>query len=666
MQHDGGYFEEGQLDKQRDLRLLARLLPFLTPYRSMLAASVALVLLLTALDLTLPYLTKMAIDRYIVPVQIDTGPSSADVPVSATAARATRWLMLSDDNPALTALQARHPELLVRREASWAIAYQDLDRLSPEERRHLRQPHLTGLLLIAAAYLVLIMMDFIINFIQKITMEKAGHFVMHDLRLTLFRQIQHFSMTFFARNPVGRLVTRVTNDVQNMHELFTSVLSMLFKDFFLLIGIGIVLVSMNWRLALAAFTVLPLVGLASWWFSRRVRDVFRRLRIKVAEINTRFAETIGGMRVIQSFRRESDNEKRFRRLNHENYQAGMEQIHILAIFMPLVEVLGIITVAIVILYGGGRILSGDMTLGILVAFISYMRMFFRPIRDLSEKYNILQNALASAERLFQVMDSPEMLPRPRDARTRPPVSDESPLSDIVFDRVSFSYLPGEPVLQDISFQVPAGSTIALVGPTGSGKTTLTQLLGRFHLPDTGSIRINGRDIREWDPASLRRRMALVMQDPFLFSGSIRDNILPQRATVSDETLRTILSDANCLDFVMRLPQGLDTPLNEGGASLSSGERQLLSIARAFARQPDIIILDEATSYIDSETENRIQEALQRLTTGRTTFLVAHRLSTVQQADQILVLHHGNIIESGNHADLMARKAFYYRLQHLQG
>ena len=666
MQHDGGYFEEGQLDKQRDLRLLARLLPFLTPYRAMLTASVALVLLLTALDLTLPYLTKMAIDRYIVPVQTDSTSSDSSKPTEEASSRTKRWLMLSNDNPALPALRTRHPKLLVRRDAGWAIAYQDLDRLSPEERRQLRQPHLRGLLLIALAYLVLIMVDFIINFIQKITMEKAGHFVMHDLRLTLFRRMQDFSMTFFARNPVGRLVTRVTNDVQNMHELFTSVLSMLFKDFFLLLGIGIVLVSMDWRLALAAFAVLPLVGLASWWFSRRVRDVFRRLRIKVAEINTRFAETIGGIRVIQSFGREADNEKRFRRLNHENYQAGMEQIHILAIFMPLVEVLGVITVAIVILYGGGRILSGDMTLGILVAFISYMRMFFRPIRDLSEKYNILQNALASAERLFQVMDSPEMLPHPRNSRPQTPASDESPLSHIVFDRVSFSYLPGEPVLQDISFQVTAGSTIALVGPTGSGKTTLTQLLGRFHLPDTGTIRINGRDIREWDPTILRRRMALVMQDPFLFSGSIRDNILPQRATVSDETLRAILADANCLDFVMRLPQGLDTPLNEGGASLSSGERQLLSIARAFARRPDIIILDEATSYIDSETENRIQEALQRLTTGRTTFLVAHRLSTVKQADQILVLHHGSIIESGSHADLMARQAFYYRLQHLQG
>jgi ATP-binding cassette subfamily B protein len=465
---------------------------------------------------------------------------------------------------------------------------------------------------------------------------------------------------------VGRLVTRVTNDVQNMHELFTSVLSMLFKDLFLLAGIGIVLVTMNWRLALTAFTVLPLVVLASWWFSRRVRDVFRLLRVKVAEINTLFAETIGGMQVIQSFRREAANEKRFRRLNHENYQAGMAQIHILAVFMPLVEVLGVIAVAIIILYGGGRILSGEMTLGILVAFISYLRMFFRPIRDLSEKYNLLQNALASAERIFLVMDSTDSHPRPDAARGPESANGDAPLEHIAFERVSFSYLPGEPVLQDISFEVRAGSTVALVGATGSGKTTLTQLLGRFQLPDRGVIRINGRDIRDWDPNVLRRRMAVVMQDPFLFSGSIRDNIVPRNDPTSPEAIRKIMADANCLEIVERLPQGLDTPLAEGGASLSSGERQLLSIARAFARRPDIIILDEATSYIDSETESRIQEALQRLTTGRTTFLVAHRLSTVQQADHILVLHHGKIIEAGHHNDLMSRQAYYYRLQRLQG
>jgi len=654
MQHDLGYFEEGQLDKRRDMRLLGRLLPFLSPYRRMLAVSIGLVMLITVLDLALPYLTKIAIDRYIVP-QHTTGDNGE-----------THWLALPDDNPALPAIKDRHPEMVVPRDGGWAITYGDFARLTAEERQQLRQPHLTGLVWIAFAYLLLILADFSLNFIQKMTMERAGHLVMHDLRLSLFNRVQALSMTFFARNPVGRLVTRVTNDIQNMHELFTSVLSMLFKDMFLLLGIGIVLVSMNWRLALAAFAVLPLVALASWWFSRRVRDVFRLLRIKVAEINTRFAETIGGIRVIQTFRREADNAKRFRRLNHENYQAGMDQIHLLAVFMPLVEVLGVVTVAIVILYGGNRILSGDMTLGVLVAFISYMRMFFRPIRDLSEKYNILQNALASAERIFQVMDSPEQHPRPATKDHTAPQDDGQPIAHIAFDRVCFSYIKGEPVLQDISFQVSAGSTIALVGPTGSGKTTLTQLLGRFQLPDAGTIRINGEDIRDWDPDRLRRRMAVVMQDPFLFSGSIRNNILPDGDDIAPDMIRDILTQANCLDIVERLPQGLDTPLTEGGASLSSGERQLLSIARAFARRPDIIILDEATSYIDSETESRIQEALQRLTTGRTTFLVAHRLSTVRHADRILVLHQGRIIEAGQHDALMARQGFYYRLQRLHG
>jgi len=666
MQPDLGYFEEGQLDKRRDLGLLRRLLPFIKPYGRMLAASVGLVMLITVLDLTLPYLTKIAIDRYIVPrPTVAAASSGAGGKKAAASAPEVRWLPLSADNPALQNLRQHHPAMLVRRDGGWAVSYEDFGRLSPAERRSLRQPDLHGLMLIAGAYLLLIALDFILNFIQRMTMEKAGNWVMHDLRLTLFRHMQDLSTTFFTRNPVGRLVTRVTNDVQNMHELFTSVLSMLFKDLFLLLGIGGVLLVMHWRLALTAFTVLPLVVLASWWFSRRVRSVFRLLRIKVAEINTRFAETIGGIRVIQSFGREAENERRFRSLNHENYLAGMEQIHILAIFMPLVEVLGVMTVAIVILYGGGSILSGDMTLGVLVAFISYLRMFFRPIRDLSEKYNILQNALASAERLFLVLDSRESLPRPQASPPHTPGT-EKPIAHIVFDKVSFSYLPGEIVLRDISFSVQAGETVALVGPTGSGKTTLTQLLGRFYLPRSGSIRIDGRDIRDWHPHALRDRMALVMQDPFLFSGSIRDNILPDDDTVSDERLRSILSDANCLDIVGRLPQGLDTVLSEGGASLSSGERQLLSIARAFARRPDIIILDEATSYIDSETETRIQEALQRLTRGRTTFLVAHRLSTVRQADQILVLHHGRIIEAGRHARLMERKGFYYRLQHAHG
>ena len=657
MQHDLGYFEEGQLDKAYDLRLLKRMLPFLAPYRLWLVLSVGIVVTLTLMDLALPYLTKTAIDRYIVPAD----GIAAD---SAAGSGENRFLALNTADPAVRAIVERHPELFRIEGPAARIAWRDLQGLPAETRATLRQRDLHGLLWITAAFLMLIGLDFGFNFVQRLVMEYTGHRIMHDLRLKLFDRILNLSLTFFTRNPLGRLVTRVTNDVQNMHELFTSVLSMLFKDLFLLVGIGAVLLMMDWRLALAAFAVLPLVVAASLWFSRQVREVFRRQRIKIAEINTHFAETIGGIKILQAFRREAGNEERFRRLNHENYQAGMDHIHILAVFMPLVEVLAVVTVAIIIWYGGWRIITADMTLGVLVAFISYLRMFFRPIRDLSEKYNILQNALASAERIFLIMDSQERLARP-EATVNAGLKPMAPIEKIEFRRVGFSYVPGEPVLADVSFQVPAGQTVALVGATGSGKTTLTMLLLRFYLPDQGHILINGRDMTEVDPEALRARMALVTQEPFLFAGSVRANIFPDPDNVAEKDIQDLLAAANCRSIVARLPQGLDTPIGEGGGALSSGERQLFSIARAFAREAEVIILDEATSYIDSNTETQIQEALNRLTANRTTIVVAHRLSTVRRADQIIVLDRGRIREAGTHQQLLERQGYYYRLHRCQ-
>lgn len=656
MQHDLGYFEEGQLDKPYDLGLLKRMLPFLAPYRLWLMISVGIVMTLTLMDLALPYLTKMAIDRYVVPV--------AEAPPAAPAAAAERFLTVNLENPSTARIVARHGDLFQVAGATARIAWADLERLPPAALKTLRHEDLQGLIWITAAFLLLIGLDFVFNFLQRLVMEYTGHRIMHDLRLNLFDRILNLSLTFFTRNPVGRLVTRVTNDVQNMHELFTSVLSMLFKDLFLLVGIGGMLLVMDWRLALASFAVLPLVIWSSLWFSRRVREVFRRQRIKIAEINTHFAETIGGIKILQGFRREAVNEERFRRLNHENYQAGMDHIHILAVFMPLVEVLAVITVAIIIWYGGGRILSADMTLGVLVAFISYLRMFFRPIRDLSEKYNILQNAMASAERIFQIMDSREALPRPASGLTSAAAAMD-PIAKIEFRNVGFSYVPGEPVLTDISFQVAAGETVALVGATGSGKTTLTMLLLRFYLPDRGRILINDRDMTDVDPAALRNRLALVTQEPFLFAGSVRANIFPDPETVSEAEVRAVLAAANCRSIMARLPQGLDTPIGEGGSALSSGERQLFSIARAFARDAEVVILDEATSYIDSNTETRIQEALKRLTANRTTIVVAHRLSTIREADRIIVMEHGRIREAGSHQQLIQRQGYYYRLHRCQ-
>ncbi|MDJ0722357.1 MAG: ABC transporter ATP-binding protein [Desulfobacterales bacterium] len=655
MQHDLGYFEEGQLDKAYDLRLLKRMLPFLAPHRLWLALSVGIVVTLTLMDLALPYLTKTAIDRYIVPT-------------SATPANEkpgpNRVLRVSAADPDVRAVVADHPDRFRIEDGIAQIAWRDLPHLPPDAIRTLRQKDLDGLLWITAAFVVLIALDFGFNFVQRLVMEYTGHRIMHDLRLKLFDRILELSLTFFTRNPLGRLVTRVTNDVQNMHELFTSVLSMLFKDLFLLAGIGAVLLVMDWRLALASFAVLPLVVIASLWFSRRVREVFRRQRVKIAEINTQFAETIGGIKILQAFRREDGNQKRFRRLNHENYQAGMDHIHILAVFMPLVEVLAVVTVAIIIWYGGWRITTADMTLGVLVAFISYLRMFFRPIRDLSEKYNILQNALASAERIFLIMDSPERLARPA-ARALPDQADVGRIESIAFRRVGFSYVPGEPVLADVSFDVRAGQTVALVGATGSGKTTLTMLLLRFYLPEQGRILINGRDMNDVPPAALRARMALVTQEPFLFAGSVRANIFPDPDQYSESKIQSVLAAANCRAIVDRLPHGLDTPIGEGGGALSSGERQLFSIARAFAREAEVIILDEATSYIDSNTETRIQEALNRLTANRTAIVVAHRLSTVRQADRIIVMDRGRIREAGTHHQLLQEQGFYYRLHRCQ-
>jgi ATP-binding cassette subfamily B protein len=659
MQSDFGYFEETKLGKPYDLKLLKRIYPFTRPYRRLLFGSIGLVLLITVLDLALPYVTKIAIDRYIVPL-------TASEPAATDKGKKVEERVIRADlkDPQQQALVNQYRELFTVEGTTASIPFKALTKLKKGDLALLRKDDLAGVACITAIFLVLVIIDFMLNFVQKMIMEYTGHMIMHDLRIRLFGHIQNLATAFFTRNPVGRLVTRTTNDVQNMHELFTSVFSMVFKDFFLLGGIAVVMLVINWKLALVSFTVLPLVLYASIIFARRARGIFRELRIKIAEINTRFSETIGGIRVVQLFRQETNNYRLFQQLNHENYLAGMNQIHVLAVFMPLIEILGAVAVALVIWYGGGRVLTGTLSLGALVAFISYIRMFFRPIRDLAEKYNILQNAMASAERIFLILDSQDRLQWPG-AQKPKDVSGLPRIKTLEFENVGFSYVGNLDILKNINFSIHAGETVAVVGPTGAGKTTLINLIPRFYDPTAGRVLINGRDLRDLDASAFRSKIALVMQDPFLFSGTIRENIFQENHRLTRAQEESILEAANCKPLIDRLAQGLDTTLTEGAGSISSGERQLVSIARAFARNPQLILFDEATSYIDSPTEVRIQQALEKLMKNRTSLIVAHRLSTVRHADRIIVLNRGRIIESGHHTDLMRQKGFYFRLHQLQ-
>ncbi|OGQ88220.1 MAG: ABC transporter ATP-binding protein [Deltaproteobacteria bacterium RIFOXYD12_FULL_56_24] len=514
---------------------------------------------------------------------------------------------------------------------------------------------LAGLKHLALLFCALMAFEFFGNFVQVLILEWTGQRIMHRMRQMMFVHLLHLDLKFFHRNPVGRLVTRLTNDIQNMHEMFTSVIVTLFNDGVKILGILGILFWMNWRLALGLCLLLPLMVGNTLWFSRLARDAFRQIRTHLAKINSFLQESLSGVALIQLFLRERSSQAEFSRLNQSFFEKALYQIKVFAVFMPLIELMNAITIGAILWYGGSQIMAGEMSIGMLVAFLSYMRLFFQPMRELSQKYSIVQSALASAERIFQLLDTRETLPL-----ASSPLRPASGKGEIEFSKVSFGYEPEHLVLNNFSLKIPAGRTLAIVGATGSGKTTIINLLERFYDPEAGQIFLDGIDLRNLDPDWLRRQVGLVMQDVFLLPGSIRDNVLLD-VEKTDAALWEILEKAQLARFVRQLPEGLATRVGEGGMDLSAGQRQLLAFARVLAREPRILVLDEATASVDPESELLIEQAIGATFAGRTNIVIAHRLSTIRRADHILVMAGGRIIEQGSHAELAVADGAYRRL-----
>ncbi|HXT72685.1 MAG TPA: ABC transporter ATP-binding protein [Candidatus Angelobacter sp.] len=597
------HHEEEKLGRIYDAQLTRRLLQYLKPYKWRVFLALGLTIIVTPLQLVGPQLFQEAIDRYITP----------------------------------------------------ALAH----KMSVVAAFH-------GILWISLGLMAALVLSFVFQYGQVRIMQSVGQQTMYDLRKQIFEHLQRLPMGFFDRTPVGRLVTRVTTDVDALNDLFAAGVVAMVNDFFFLVAAVAWMLSLNWKLAFAAFAVLPLMFGATWIFRNSVRDANRRIRTAVARINSFLQEHISGMAVIQLFNRERKAREQFAELNREYNVAFKKAILSYAFFYPVIELLSSCAYALIFWFGGLRVLVGAVTIGVVVKFYMYSQRFFTPIQDLSEKFNILQSAMAASERIFKLLDEPLTV-----QSAASPVALNAPRGEVEFRNVWFAYRGGENpreedwVLRDVSFRVAPGQSIAIAGHTGAGKTTVIQLLLRFYDIQRGEILLDGVNIRELDLQNLRRLFGIVLQDPFLFSGTIESNVRLGTASITPAVVEQSLREVGLGPFIDSLPHGMATEVTERGATLSVGQRQLISFARALAHNPQFLILDEATSSVDTQTESLIREALDRLLAGRTALVIAHRLSTIQHADRILVFHKSRLREEGTHQELLARRGIYYRLYQLQ-
>lgn len=527
--------------------------------------------------------------------------------------------------------------------------------------RYITQRQMAGLDGLAALYLTMLVASFAAEYVQTWTLQMTGQRIMYDLRMAIYRHLQRLDLRYYDRNPVGRLMTRVTSDVDVLNDLFTSGVVTIFGDVFTLTGIMGVMLWMNWRLALVSFSVLPLILFVTQWFRRNVRDSYRTVRGLIARINAFLQENITGMSTVQLFRRERTNFARFDTIDRAHRDANIESIFYYAVFYPAIEIVATLASSLIIWYGGGSVLQRTLTLGALVAFVQYSQRFFRPISDMSEKFNVMQSAMASSERIFKLLDEPVSIASPAAPKRRAAPAQ----GHVRFEDVWFAYNDDDFVLKGVTFDVRPGERVGIVGATGSGKTTMINLLLRFYDVKRGRITIDGVDVRELDLADVRGLFSLVLQDVHLFSGTVADNIRLGNPAIDDDRVRRAARAVHAEPFILRLPSGYESAVAERGSTLSVGQKQLLSFARALAFDPRVLVLDEATSSVDTETELVIQTALHVLMSGRTTIAIAHRLSTIQDMDKILVLHKGQLRESGTHQELLAQRGIYFKLFELQ-